>query len=253
MWQGLVAGTVGAAVMTASEKIEQWVTGRPDSHVPARVLERLTGMPERRGQQSRAVNLAMHYGQGALAGVVRSLMANAGLRGPLASAKFTVVRLTNDQILENATGVGAPPQTWPRSELVADLFHKTVCLRDGPRGRRAGRPERSRAGPAARRDPSWSALRRRSRPPGDGGRAVSLRAAGLHDVAFLQVATSCAPLASSVGLEPRPTDHGASRRVPPSPAPGGFSRGSTHRIWTAGCTPRAGGARSSILRGRRST
>jgi len=126
MWQGLVAGTVGAAVMTASEKIEQRVTGRPDSHVPARVLERLTGMPERRGQQSRAVNLAMHYGQGALAGVVRSLMANAGLRGPLASAKFTVVRLTNDQILENATGVGAPPQTWPRSELVADLFHKTV-------------------------------------------------------------------------------------------------------------------------------
>lgn len=126
MWQGLVAGTVGVAVMTASEKIEQRVTGRPDSHVPARVLERLTGMPERRGQQSRAVNLAMHYGQGALAGVVRSLMANAGLRGPLASAKFTVVRLTNDQILENATGVGAPPQTWPRSELVADLFHKTV-------------------------------------------------------------------------------------------------------------------------------
>ena len=110
-WQGLVAGAAGAAVMTAGEKLEQRLTGRPDSHVPARVLARLTGIPERAGAQPRSLNLAMHYGQGALVGVVRSLMANAGLRGPVASAKFAVVRLTNDQILENATGVGAPPQT----------------------------------------------------------------------------------------------------------------------------------------------
>ena len=68
----------------------------------------------------------MHYGQGAVLGVVRALMANAGLRGPVASARFAAVRLSNDQILENATGVGAPPQTWPRSELVVDLLHKTV-------------------------------------------------------------------------------------------------------------------------------
>jgi hypothetical protein len=53
-------------------------------------------------------------------------MAHAGLRGPVASAKFAVVRLTNDQILENLTGVGAPPQTWPRDELAIDLIHKSV-------------------------------------------------------------------------------------------------------------------------------
>jgi hypothetical protein len=125
-WQGLVAGAAGAAVMTAGEKLEQRLTGRPDSQVPARVLARLTGLPERPRQQSRALNLAMHYGQGALAGLVRSLMAQVGLRGPVASAMFTVLRLTNDQILENATGVGAPPQTWPRQELAVDLLHKTV-------------------------------------------------------------------------------------------------------------------------------
>ncbi|MFE9746982.1 hypothetical protein ACFYOT_18945 [Saccharothrix saharensis] len=124
--QGLVAGLAGAAVMTAGEKLEQRLTGRPDSHVPARVLARLTGRPERPGRQSRAMNLGMHFGQGAVLGVVRALMANAGVRGPVASAMFTVVRLSNDQILENATGVGAPPQTWPRSELVVDLVHKTV-------------------------------------------------------------------------------------------------------------------------------
>ena len=126
MWQGLVSGAIGAVVMTVGEKVEQRLTGRPDSHVPARVLERLTGAAERPRRQPVPVNWAMHFGQAALVGVVRSVMAQAGLRGPVASAMFTVVRLTNDQILENATGVGAPPSTWPRPELVVDLLHKAV-------------------------------------------------------------------------------------------------------------------------------
>ncbi|MGW0838947.1 hypothetical protein ACWD26_02085 [Streptomyces sp. NPDC002787] len=144
VWQGLVAGTVGGVVMTLGEKIEQAITGRPDSHVPARVLQRLTGLPEHPGKQPLPVNWAMHHGQAALLGVVRSIMAQAGLRGAPASAKFAVVRLTNDQILENATGVGAPPGTWPRRELVVDVLHKAVyafttgvvadmlAARDGP-------------------------------------------------------------------------------------------------------------------------
>ncbi|MGI5358765.1 hypothetical protein ACQI4E_26095 [Streptomyces sp. CA-252508] len=126
LWQGLVAGTVGGVVMTLGEKVEQKLTGRPDSHVPGRVLERLTGVPERPGKQPLPVNWSMHFGQAAALGVLRSVMAQAGLRGPVASAKFAVVRLTNDQILENATGVGAPPSTWPRKELVVDLLHKAV-------------------------------------------------------------------------------------------------------------------------------
>ncbi|MET9509447.1 hypothetical protein ABZX62_13360 [Streptomyces flavidovirens] len=126
LWQGLVAGATGAVVMTLGEKAEQRLTGRPDSHVPARTLERLTGMRERPRRQPVPLNWAMHFGQGALAGVLRSVMAQAGLRGPWSSAMFAVVRLTNDQILENVTGVGAPPQTWPRPELAVDLLHKTV-------------------------------------------------------------------------------------------------------------------------------
>jgi hypothetical protein len=126
VWQGLVSGVVGGAVMTIGEKLEQRVTGRPDSHVPARVLQRLTGAAERPGRQPVPVNWAMHFGQAALIGVLRSVMANVGLRGPTASVMFAVVRLTNDQILENATGVGAPPPTWPRPELAVDLVHKAV-------------------------------------------------------------------------------------------------------------------------------
>lgn len=123
LWEGLLAGAAGAAVMTLGEKLEQRITGRPNSYVPAQVLGRLTG---RRGAPSRPRNWAMHYGQAAALGVLRSVMAESGLRGPVSSAQFAVVRLTNDQIFENATGVGAPPQTWPRQELPIDLVHKTV-------------------------------------------------------------------------------------------------------------------------------
>lgn len=158
--EGVLAGAAGMAAMTTLEKVEQRLTGRPDSHVPARVLERLVGASEHEGGALRAWNLAMHHGQGVALGPLRSLMAHAGLRGPLASAKFGVVRLTNDQVLENLTGVGAPPQTWPRGELVVDLLHKAayawvtglvadrLAARSGPGpgqvhaslpGRRAGR------------------------------------------------------------------------------------------------------------------
>jgi hypothetical protein len=126
LWQGMVGGLAGAVAMTLGEKVEQRFTKRPSSHVPGATLGRLVGVSDTTGQTSTAMNLGMHYGQAAVLGVVRSLMSTVGLRGPLASAKFGVLRLTNDQILENATGVGAPPQTWPRSELAVDVLHKAV-------------------------------------------------------------------------------------------------------------------------------
>ena len=51
--------------------------------------------------------------------------AAVGLRGPRRHAAHRV-RLSFDQTLENATGVGAPPQTWPPSEQVIDVAHKAV-------------------------------------------------------------------------------------------------------------------------------
>jgi len=53
-------------------------------------------------------------------------MAQRGIRGPVGSFIFMNLRLINDQTLENATGVGAPPWTWPRDEQVIDLTHKAV-------------------------------------------------------------------------------------------------------------------------------
>jgi hypothetical protein len=70
--------------------------------------------------------MAMHYGSGALAGAIRGVMSFANLRGPFASLMHANLRLTFDQTLENLTGVGAPPWTQPRDELLIDLAEKGV-------------------------------------------------------------------------------------------------------------------------------
>ncbi len=126
VWKGMLAAAGGVAAMTLGEKLEQRVTGRPNSYMPAHTLERLLGMPQRRDSQRQVLNLGMHVGQAILLGAWRGLMAEGGLRGPRASAMFTVIRLANDQTLENLTGQGAPPWTWPREELVVDVLHKGI-------------------------------------------------------------------------------------------------------------------------------
>ena len=83
-------------------------------------------MPERPDSERLGLNWAMHWGQGILLGALRATMARRGLRGPVGSFMFMGARLLNDQVLENATGVGAPPWTWPRDEQVIDLLHKGV-------------------------------------------------------------------------------------------------------------------------------
>ena len=123
--QGVVAGLAGAAAMTVAEKLEQRLTGRPDSYVPAHTLAQLIGLskPE---SDSWPRNMAMHYANGVILGAARGVMAAANLRGPRASLMYVPLRLTWDQTLENLTGVGAPPWTWPRDEIVIDTLHKTV-------------------------------------------------------------------------------------------------------------------------------
>ncbi|CAN5915081.1 hypothetical protein BH24BAC1_BH24BAC1_37330 [soil metagenome] len=123
---GLLAGLAGVAAMTLAEKIEQLFTNRPDSYVPAHTLERLLRLPHKPDEERLALNWAMHWGQGILLGVVRGIMAEQGVRGPVGSLLFMNLRLLNDQTLENATGVGALPWTWPVDEQRIDLLHKGI-------------------------------------------------------------------------------------------------------------------------------
>lgn len=124
--RGALCGLAGVAVMTAGEKVEQSLTGRVNSYVPARTLLTLLGGHPDDSPQSLTWNHLMHWGTGAVLGSLRGIWAVTGIRGPLANTKHTVVRLAFDQTLENATGVGAPPTSWPASEQLVDLTHKAV-------------------------------------------------------------------------------------------------------------------------------
>ncbi|KAK3952458.1 hypothetical protein QBC32DRAFT_324375 [Pseudoneurospora amorphoporcata] len=126
IFYGLGAGLVGVTMMTLAEKSEQLFTSRPNSYVPARTLERLLSVRASTDTELWGLNMAMHYGQGAAAGVIRALMSWNGIRGPFADLIFVGVRLLIDQTLENWTGVGALPWTWPVNEQVIDILHKTV-------------------------------------------------------------------------------------------------------------------------------
>src|SRR3954470_1270450 len=103
---GLVAGAAGVAAMTVAEKLEQTITNRPNSFVPAHTLERLLQQPYKPDHERLGMHWAMHWGQGIALGAVRALMAQRGIRGPVGSFIFMNLRLINDQTLENATGVG---------------------------------------------------------------------------------------------------------------------------------------------------
>lgn len=126
VFRGAVAGAVGVAAMTTAEKIEQRFTHRPNSFVPAHTLERLLRLPVRPNRERRVLNHVMHWGTGIALGALRGGMAHGGARGVRASFVHSGIRLTTDQTLENATGVGSPPWTWPRAELVIDVAHKVI-------------------------------------------------------------------------------------------------------------------------------
>ena len=124
--RGAAAGLAGAVAMTLSEKLEQKVTGRPDSYVPGRALLALAGQSPSQRDKPFVANHTMHWMTAVSLGVLRGFWAELGLRGPRASLAHTVVRLSTDQTLENASGQGAPPHTWPRNEQVIDTLHKAV-------------------------------------------------------------------------------------------------------------------------------
>jgi hypothetical protein len=124
--RGAAAGLVGVAVMTAAEKAEQLLTGRPNSYVPARALLTLLGRQPGDDDRPPGWNHAMHWGTGATLGALRGVWAAVGLRGPRAHLAHTIVRLATDQTIENGTGVGAPPRTWPLDEQAVDVLHKAI-------------------------------------------------------------------------------------------------------------------------------
>ncbi len=122
----MLAGLVGTTVMTLSEKAEQAVTGRPNSFIPAHATERTLGLPTKPDKDRQWMAWAAHWGLGVVPAALRGVMAEGGMRGPLANAMFWVTRLTTDETMENVSGVGKPPWSWGPKMGAIDLFHKGV-------------------------------------------------------------------------------------------------------------------------------
>jgi hypothetical protein len=112
--------------MTLGEQLEQRFTHRPDSYVPGRTLSTMMGRDPAESDRPTLANHAMHWGTGALVGALRGLWSVTGIRGPRATLTHTVVRLAFDQTMENSSGRGAPPSSWPAREQLVDVAHKAV-------------------------------------------------------------------------------------------------------------------------------
>src|SRR4028119_809321 len=103
--RGALAGLAGTAAMTLAEKVEQQVTGRPDSYVPGRTLTALTTRRRPPGSERPLVrNHLMRGGTGGAVGALRGVWSASGLRGWRASAWHTSVRLATGQTAGNAPG-----------------------------------------------------------------------------------------------------------------------------------------------------
>lgn len=97
--KGALGGLAGAAIMTAGEKLEQRLTGRPSSNVPGRTIAHVLRLPRAR-EDRFGRNMAMHYTTGLMLGAVRGVMSAANLRGPYASLLHAPIRLTTAQVLD---------------------------------------------------------------------------------------------------------------------------------------------------------
>ncbi|KAI8995734.1 hypothetical protein BC832DRAFT_356176 [Gaertneriomyces semiglobifer] len=129
IFYSMAAGAAGVAVMTLTSKLEQsFLTHRPNSYIPGHTLCRLLNLPLYPAGSDKAllVNHAMHWGQGIVAGAIRGVMAYYGVAGPYATWIFWGIRLSIDQTLENVTGIGALPWTWPWQEQILDLMMKAA-------------------------------------------------------------------------------------------------------------------------------
>ncbi|MFE8957432.1 hypothetical protein [Streptomyces iakyrus] len=111
-------------------KVETGGTDWPDRRlspggpsVPAQILQRLAGLPERSGTQPLKVNWVMCFGQAALLGVLRSVMAQSGPQGPLiTNNKVAQFVARSDGRLRGAAGADLTRPVQAVDELRAAEF-----------------------------------------------------------------------------------------------------------------------------------
>jgi hypothetical protein len=127
--KGLVAGFAGTAAMTVSSTLEQHLRGRAASTAPADATAKVLGISEfsTPAAKNRFSNL-VHWGYGTGWGVVRGLLASAGLRPAAATLAHGAAVWGNEQVMLPVLDVAPPVYMWPRQEVAIDAFHHLVYV-----------------------------------------------------------------------------------------------------------------------------
>jgi hypothetical protein len=124
---GLVAGFLGTAAMTASSTIEARLRHRAASSAPARATAKALGIRDFDDDLARArFNDLSHWGYGTGWGVVRGILGAVGLPPAKATAAHGAAVWGSAAVTLPALDVAPPFVFWGRREVAIDLLHHTV-------------------------------------------------------------------------------------------------------------------------------
>jgi hypothetical protein len=125
--KGLAAGFAGTAAMTISSTLEAKLRGRAPSSAPARATAKMLGIKEFEDARAAArFNDLSHWGYGTSWGVVRGLLAAAGLPPRRATAVHGAAIYGAAQVTLPALEIAPPAVFWPKEEIAIDAFHHAV-------------------------------------------------------------------------------------------------------------------------------
>jgi hypothetical protein len=124
---GLVAGLLGTAAMTASSTIEARLRRRKPSTAPARATAKAIGIKEFDSDLAKArFNDLSHWAYGTGWGVVRGVLGVTGMRPRRATAAHGAAVWGSAAVTLPALDVAPPFVFWGRKEVAIDVFHHTV-------------------------------------------------------------------------------------------------------------------------------
>ena len=125
--RGLVAGLAGTAAMTVSSTLEAKLRGRAPSSAPARATTKVLGIKEfEDGIAEARFNDLSHWGYGTGWGVVRGLLATAGLSPRAATMAHGAAIYGAAQVTLPALDIAPPAVFWPKAEIAIDALHHAV-------------------------------------------------------------------------------------------------------------------------------
>ncbi|KAF2419595.1 hypothetical protein EJ08DRAFT_690534 [Tothia fuscella] len=121
---GLGVGAIGGLGMTVTNKLEQLITNRPNSYVPASTIAYHLGLQGLREHHPIPLNHAHRFGMAIITAPIRAMMSYYGVIGPFASYLFSFVRIAADEAVEISAGTSTWPWIWPINQQVIDVLHK---------------------------------------------------------------------------------------------------------------------------------